>query len=537
MKISREILMGIPGYDPFKTAAEGEWFDHEEADRAMRFFPECLTHIEGKLAGKPFELILWQKAIIANLFGWRRADGTRRYREAFILVPRKNGKTPLAAGIALYLLCCDGEIGAQVYSAGADREQAALIFRWAAAMVLNEPELEARCSIYKTTKAVEFRETRSIYKALSADAKTKHGLNIHGALIDELHAHPTGELTETLKTGTASREQPLIVYTTTADYQRESICNRTQDRAEKVRDGVIEDSAFMPVIYAALEDEDWTDPGIWKKANPNFGISVDEEYFKRECKRAQDEPSYLNTFLRLHLNVRTGSDVAWIDVKQWDRCRGETDYRELPALLKGSRCYAGLDLAKTRDLTSLALWFPEQRVLLNWYWIPASSAARSARRDRVPYLAWKNANAIEFTPGDVTDYAYVEARILEIISEFEVTEFGYDPWNATATATNLQNAGIEMVEVRQGYRTLSEPSKELERMIIAEDFSHGGQYVTRWCASNVMVDTDPAGNIKPSKAKSTQRIDGIVAAVIALSVWVAEDEGASVYEQRGVLRL
>jgi phage terminase large subunit-like protein len=287
----REIAKLIPGYDPFATAAQGDWFDEKAAQKACDFFPRYLTHVKGKLAGKPFQLKSWQKAIIANIFGWKRADGTRRYREVFIFVPRKNGKSLLSAGIILCAMFLDKEPGAELYSAAADRDQARLVFEMAKAMVLNNPSLASRANVFKFSITLKSDETTS-YKAISSDAHTKHGYNTHLAVIDELHALADRELVDVLTTSTGARSQPLIVHVTTSDFERKSICNEKHDYAKKVRDGIRSESTFLPVIYEASNDADWKDPLVWHTANPNLGISFTEQFLQTECKRATEEPAF-----------------------------------------------------------------------------------------------------------------------------------------------------------------------------------------------------------------------------------------------------
>ena len=511
----------MAGYDPYRNAGGCE-FVPEAAQRVIDFFAECLCHIEGARAGQPFVLEPWQQAIIGNMFGWLRPDGTRRYREALIYVPKKNGKTPMAAGIALYLLMCDGEAGAQVYSAAADRDQAALVFRWAAGMASYEPEIMRRLKVYRTYKSIEHPSSGSVFRSLSHEAPAKHGLNISGLLVDELHAHPTPELAETLAAGTASRRQPLVVYTTTADFARESVCNAKYGYACRVRDGAIEDAAFLPVIYEALESDDWRDPATWAKANPNLGVSVTEEFFRREANRAEAEPAYLNTFLRLHLNVRTTSDVAWIAPEAWNGCAGAVD----PEALRGHRCYAGLDLASTQDLTALVLVFPDDgNAVLPFFFVPEETARkREAKALKPSYVAWKQHGWMEFTPGNVCDYSFVRAKVKELAAAYDIREIAYDPWGAQQLATDLQGDGLVLTQMRQGFASLSAPSKELEKLLLGGQMRHGGHPVLRWCAANVMVETDAAGNIKPSKAKSGDKIDGIVALVMALGLSIANAE-------------
>lgn len=524
----RKLFRLIPDYDPIATAAEGDWFDAAAAQTALDFFSECLQFVEGDKAGEPFVLEEWQKAIVACLFGWKREDGTRRYREALVYVPRKNGKTPLAAGIVLYGLFCDGEEGAQIYSAAAEREQAALVYRHAQSMIVREPELQKRAKVYKTFKSIEYPAKNSVYKALSADADTKHGFNSHLVIVDELHAHPNGELVDVLTTSMASRTQPLLIHITTADYDRESVCNQKHDYATRIRDGVIDDPSFLPVIFEASKDDDWTDPKVWEKANPNLGVSVNRDYLERECQRAQDQPVYENTFKRLHLNIRTEQDVRWLSLAKWDACEFPVD----EGALAGRECFGGLDLSTKVDITAWVLVFPPVREGERWailprFWVPGVSAHEREKRDRVPYTAWAkdDTTGLRLTEGNVVDYEAVAAQILEDSERFQIREIAYDPWNATHMALNLQDQGAEMVEFRQGYPSMSEPTKEFEKLILAQGIAHGGNPVLRWMASNVAVDIDPAGNYKPSKKKSVERIDGIVATIMGVGrAMVAGDE-------------
>jgi len=423
----------VPGYDPCagKAVTEGGcWFDLKAANLAIDFFAECLSFTTGQWMGEPFVLQPWQQAIVGHLFGWKRADGTRRYREAFIYVPRKCGKSELAGGLGNYLAFADNEPGAQVYCAAADREQAKLVFNAAKTMVLNEPLLTKRA--YLTQSSITVPETSSCLKVISAEAYSKHGFNSHGVIIDELHAQPNRELVDVLVTSTAARRQPLIIYITTADFDRESICNEKYDYAGKVRDGVIDDPAFLPVIYECTKDEDWTSPVIWRKANPNLGISVSEEYLTRECQRAQDSAAYENTFKRLHLNLRTEQDVRWLSLSDWDDSAGEPitieDLAKRP-------CMAGLDLSTTTDITALSLVFPdpdeESVIVLPYFWIPENGAQKREQRDRVPYLTWARQGHITMTPGDVVDYAVIRQKVNELSKIFDIRELAIDRWNST----------------------------------------------------------------------------------------------------------
>ena len=514
-------LKHLPGYDPYATGA-GYEFDVATANAVVGFFAH-LKFIEGEKAGQPFLLEDWQKAIVGALFAWKsKATALRRYREALVYVPRKNGKTPTCAGIVLLGLFVDGEPGAQIYSAAAEREQAALVYRHAAGMIAREPDLARLCKVYKTFKSIEVPQTNSIYKALSADADTKHGFSTHLAIVDELHAHANSDLVDVLQTSMGARREPLMVHITTADYDRESVCNAKYDYACKVRDGVFKDASFLPVIYEASAEGDWTDPKVWAKANPNLGVSVRLDYLERECQRAQNEPSYENTFKRLHLNIKTQQDVRWLQLDKWDHCGG-VPVDEGP-------CYAGLDLASSTDIAALVLYFPDSHSLLPWFWIPADRAEERERRDRVPYLTWARQKLIDMTPGNVIDYNHIRHTINELVKRYDIRQIGYDPWNARHLAQQLQDEdGLPMIEFRQGYVSMNEPTKHFERLIVSGELRHGGNEVLRWMAGNATARVDPSGNIKPDKARSKEKIDGIVASVMGVGLaMVAEVETSAV---------
>jgi phage terminase large subunit-like protein len=492
-------------------APAGYWYDEAAAERAVGFFADCLTHTKGEWAGQPLALSDWQAdRIIRPLFGWKRADGTRRYRTAFIMIPRKAGKSTLAAGIGLYLLFADGEPGAEIYSAAADREQAGIVFEMAKQMVAASPILAKRAESFK--RAIVVNQTASAYKVLSSDAFTKHGLSAHGIIFDEVHAQPNRELWDVLTTSVGARRQPLTVAITTAGYDRHSLCFELYDHACKVRDGVIDDPHFLPVIFEAGEDDDWKEPATWRKAHPGLGVSVKEEFLADECVKAQHLPSFENTFRRLYLNQWTEQESRWISLDTWDACAGE-----LPEL-DGRECFAGLDLASTTDIAALSLVFEvEGRLYVRpFFWVPAEGIKRRSERDRVPYDAWVRAGLIEATEGDVIDYDVIRKRINELAEQYRIREIAVDRWNATQISTQLTGDGFEMVGFGQGMASMSGPMKELERRLLAKEIAHGGNAVLRWMAANVSATQDAAGNVKPDKSKSSGRIDGIVATIMAI---------------------
>lgn len=514
------ILRQIPGYDPIATA-NGYRFDEDKAQLALDFFSEMCTHVKGPLARKPLTLEPWQKAIIANLFGWIRPDGTRRYRETLIFVPRKNGKSCLMAGLVLYMLFCDGEYGAEIVSAAADRDQAMFVYDQAKGMVLQEPELNRRCRIYRTFKSIEYPETLSVYKAISADADTKHGGNLHCIIMDELHAQKDRELVDVLKTSTGARSQPLTVYITTSDYERPgSICNEIHNYASKVRDGIIEDPHFLPVIYEATKDDDWTSEETWKKANPNYGISVSKDYLAEQCLRAQQIPSYENTFKRLHLNIRTEQDVRWIPLSLWDQ-EGCQQPFSLDSLA-GQDCYAGLDFGWRDDLAALVLVFPQED---DWYLLPFFWVPRNGRRDlrSEPIRTFIAEGLIFVTEGNTTDIDAIYAKLDELRDTYTIKEIAIDPSNARKQGQDLMAEGFEVYEFVQSKRYYNEPCRFFEQLLKDGRLRHGGNKVLRWMASNVMAELDHNEYMMPSKKRSSEKIDGICAAIMGIARGMLSD--------------
>ncbi|HUW33936.1 MAG TPA: terminase TerL endonuclease subunit [Planctomycetota bacterium] len=532
----------IPGYDPFATAGDC-WLNADAAHRAIRFFPAMLRHVEGAVAGRPFVLEPWQQAVVGNLFGWMRRDEqrriVRRYRKCFIRVGRKNGKTPLGAGICLKLLFSDKERGAEIYCAAADRQQAALLYRHARGMVLQEPELSSRAKMYDSPqyRSIVYNAMFSSMKVISAEAYSKHGFNPHAVIVDELHAQPNRDLVEVIESAFVSlnRAQPLLVYLTTSDYDRDSVCNEEDDYAARVRDGIIDNQQYLPVIYEVPKDADWNDESLWHLANPNLGVSVSMDALRAEHDKAVELPSRENVFRRLHLNQRTEQDVRWLNIEAWDACR----LTFTAADMGGIDSWAGLDLSSTTDLTAFVIVFRRDGAyyVLPFFWVPADTIERRAREDKVPYPLWVKQGILNATPGNVVDYDFVRTEVTRLCREYHVREIGYDPWNATQIVTQLQAAGFKMVEVRQGFATLTSPTKELEKLVLGRQLRHDGNPILRWMASNVTTEQDAAGNLKPSKKKSTERIDGIVALIIALNRALVDVATQSVYESKDLLIL
>jgi phage terminase large subunit-like protein len=517
-------------------AASDYYFDEEAAERVVWFIETYLQHTKGEFAGQPFVLEEWQRQATREIFGWkRRSDGTRRYRRVLLYVPRKNGKSTWGSALAAYALFADGERGADVFSAAADRDQAGIVFEQTKDMVRSSARLMKQARVYK--RAITVEKTMSSYKVLSSDVKTKHGLNPHLVVFDELHTQPTRELWDTLTTAQGSRQQPLVIALTTAGYEPESIEAEIYEYAVQVRDGVIEDETFYPLIYEAAADADWQDPAVWAAANPNYGVSLKPEYMAEEARRAANSPAYINTFKRLLLNIRTAQRSKWFPLEVWDACRAEFDEKSL----EGRTCYGGLDLANTSDLASLVLLFPDEETgaapyrVLPFFWLPAENVVERQRQQQANYEAWIRDGFVRATPGNVIDHAVITRDIEELAERFNIVDIAFDRWGSVQVSNQLAGAGLVMVEFGQGYASMSAPAKELYRLLNAGGLQHNGHPVLRWNADNVVVDQDPAGNLKPNKTKARRKIDGVVALLMALGRAMRHDlDEESVYETRGI---
>ncbi len=512
---------------------------------ACEFFPRFLKHTKGEFAGRPFELEKWQSGrIIRPLFGWmikvdlENGDTAwrRKYRIVWTEIPRKNGKSTVAAGVGLKLTFADQEPGAEVYSTAADREQAGVVFNEGRRMREADPELRRRSLAYK--RAIVVPTSGSSYQVLSADAGTKHGLNAHGAINDEVHAHKNRDLYDTIHTSMGARRQPVEFNITTAGYDRKSIAWELHDYALKVEKGIVHDDQFLPVIFAADIEDDWTDPKIWAKANPNLGVSIGIDYLRKECERAQAVPGYENTFRRLHLNVWTEQSSRWLPMDAWDECAGPASPKELETQLAKRAGWAGLDLSSTSDLTAFLVDVPLDGGRHAWiarFWMPKDNIRRRVERDRVPYDVWVREGWIKATDGNVVDYDVVRADINVLSEWLQIHEIAVDRWNATQLSTQLQGDGFTVAQFGQGFGSMSAPTKELEKLVLGRLLAHGGNPVLRWMASNVAVQQDAAGNLKPAKDKSGEKIDGIVAGIMGLARAIANQDHGSVYEERGVV--
>lgn len=486
----------------------------ELAQKAIDWFPRYLRHTKGRWAGVPFELLPWQKEAVGKLFGTLRDDGTRQYTHVYVEIPKKNGKSELGAGIALKLLFADGEPSAEIYSAAADRDQAAIVFNVAADMVRYSPALGKRCKIVDSTHRI-FHNNGGVYRVLSADAHTKHGFNVSGVIFDELHTQPNRSLWDVLTQGSGdARRQPVYFTITTAGTDRHSICWEQHCYALKVRDNPDIDPTFLPILYYAEDDDDWTDEKIWAKCNPSLGSIIPIEKVREACKKAQEVPALENSFRQLRLNQWVKQESRYIPMSHWRLCPCMDDLD-----LLGEVMYAGLDLASTTDIAALVLVHPSDDGfydVIPRFWIPEDAIIERSRRDKVPYEQWADSGLVITTPGNVIDYKAIRKEITDLSEQYNLVEIAYDRWNSSQLVQDLIDDGATMVPFGQGFPSMSAPTKELLNLVLGHKLRHNNNPVLEWMADNLVVRKDPAGNFKPDKEKSTEKIDGIVALVMAL---------------------
>lgn len=509
------------------------------ADRAELFINQ-LKHTKGEWYGKNFDLLPWQSKIIRDVFGTLKDDGSRQYNTAYIEVPKKAGKSELAAAVALYLTCADGEYGAEVYGCAADRQQASIVFDVAVEMVEQNPSLKARFKPILSQKRLIYKPLNSFYQVLSAESYSKHGLNVHGVIFDELHAQPDRKLYDVMLHGSGdARKQPLYFLITTAGTDRNSICWEVHQKAKDIIDGRKIDPTFYPTIFGLDDTDDWTQEKNWYKANPSLGVTVAVEKLRASFREAQENPAEENLFRQLRLNEWVKQTTRWMPMDKWDACSGAVD----ADALKGRVCYAGLDLSSSTDITAFVLVFPpqgqdEHYSVLPYFWVPEETLPQRVRRDHVPYDIWERQGHIKTTEGNVVHYGYIEKFIEELNTKYNIQEIAYDRWGAVQMSQNLEGMGFTVIPFGQGFASLSSPTKELMKLTLEKKIAHGGHPVLRWNMDNVFVKTDAAGNIKPDKEKSTERIDGAVALVMALDRALRNAaKTGSVYDGRGLLIL
>lgn len=553
-------LLLIPGYDPYSGIIYCEpedidkyskdeqrncfFYDSEAGDYIVDFIEDYCTHVHGSMAGSKFLLEDWQKCIVRNLFGWKSSvsidvvrDGEmkklfpRRYGTLFLYIPRKNGKSIFTGALTLAVMLCDNEPGAQMYTAATTEDQAAIIFNVVKKMVQNDDLEDEECMSDKIeirSKVIYLKDDPlTVFMPLSGSLKGKHGLNCHFLGIDELHEHDDDKIIEPLETSMGARDQPLVSYMTTADYNRKSPCNELHQYAKDVRDGLKPDATFLPVVYEVGKDEDWTDPKVWAKANPNLGISVKEAFLYKECQKAQNLPSLQNRFKRLYLNIKTDSDTVWMSKELWATCDGRiVDIEEY----RGHKCYLGTDIASTQDLSATAAFFPDLDLILMKFWLPEE------RKLMYNESGWVRDEYITLTPGSVFDTEIAEDYVRELASDCNVVSVAYDEWNALQYGMHLVDDGFDMVKFRQTAKNFNAPLIELEKRILSGKINHQGNPVLAWMVQNCVVTEDTGGYRKLDKKKSKNKIDGVVAVAMAIGAFLMDGgDKDSVYEDRGII--
>jgi len=526
----------LTDYSPTRFMQESSHYDEDRADRAVKFI-ENLRHTKGRWAGKRFWLLPWQERLVSDIFGIVDDEGHRQFRTAYVEIGKKNGKSELAAAVALYLLYADGEPSAEVYGAAADRQQASIVFDVANQMVQMTPALLKRSKVMAATKRIVNYSNAGFYQVLSAEVGTKHGLNVSGLVFDELHAQPNRKLYDVLTKGSGdAREQPLYFLITTAGTDKESICYELHTKAKDILAGRKIDPTFYPVVYGLEDDEDWQDEENWYRANPSLGATIKIDRVRDMYREALDNPAEEAVFKQLRLNMWQSSVTRFIPEHIYDKGNTPIDM----TALEGRECYAGLDLSSTEDISAFVLMFPprtpeEKYICVPFFWIPEDTIPIRVRRASVPYDVWVKQGYMMATEGNVIHYDFIERFIEELGKKYHILEIAVDRWNATAMIQHLEGEGFTMVPFGQGFKDMSPPTKEFYKLLMQGQIIHGGHPVLRWMSGNVVVDRDAAENIKPTKAKSPEKIDGIVAAIMALDRCIRHEEHGSVYDDRGLL--
>jgi len=545
-------------HDLEEGAKRGLVFDPVSANDALDFFPTCLKFYEGEFDGKKFELLPFQKFIVGSLFGWKSEDGSRRFRTAYIELGKGNGKTPVAAGVGLYGLVADNESGCEIYSAATTREQAGILFRDARAFVDGSPALMRRLTVDKGN--IAYQAKNSFFRPVSSEHRGLDGKRPHIALVDELHEHPNAMVVDKMRAGTKGRKQALIFEITNSGFDRHTVCYQHHEYSEKILDGVIENDAWFAFIAGldvcekcgaegrtipvdgCPDCDDWQDEKTWIKANPGLGVIIPAKYLREQVAEATEMPSKENIVKRLNFCIWTESVTKWLSMEKWKACAMPVNEE----VLKGHTCYGGLDLSTVSDVTAWVKVFPprvtgERYEILCRFFLPEGNMRERVRKDKVPYDVWARQGFITLTPGNIIDYAFILDAIRKDAEEYDIVELAFDRWGSQKITTDLQDIGFELegkkslVQFGQGFASMAAPTKELEKMVGAGEIAHGGNPVLTWMVSNTVVRTDPAGNQKPDKEKSTERIDGVVALIMAIGRATRHVDNSSVYETRGIL--
>lgn len=525
-------------------------FEIERAERVRRFIEKHCTYSKGVWAGKPFRLIPWQwEGVIKPLFGTVNEDGYRQYRTAYVEIPKKNGKTESCGALGLYMLTSDGEDGAEVYLAAADRDQAGIVYQAAATMVNNSPDLSKHIKRLDSRKRLVYKKKNSFMQVLSSEVRTKHGLSPSCVIVDEIHAHPNDSLYNVLTVGTdyARKQQIVFIITTAGVYDKNSIWWRLRTKAQQVKAGILEDPRLLPVLYLAdPEKDDPEDEELWKRVNPSLDYIFDLDKIRQDYNEAKQNPIDFQNFKRFRLNIPIRQLSKWMPMDKWDACKAQPDIESL----KGRICYGGLDLSSKIDLAAFVLVFPPDNAdgffdVIWKFYCPEEGILKRSQVDRVNYDIWNKQGFLIATPGNVIDYEFIEKDIYDAAGIYQLKEIGFDSWNAQATATRIMEKlnptnderGFQMVEMRQGAKTFNEPAKDLLVKVMTGKVRHGGNPVARWNADNLVMRVDANGNMAPDKLKATDKIDGQVALMMAWGRAMFRVATKSVYEERGLMTL
>ena len=542
-------------------------YSEQRAAEVVQFINN-LKHTKGIWHGVWFDLLDWQEMAIKHIFGNIKADGYRQYNTAYIEIPKKNGKSELGAAISLFMTCGDGEWGAEVYGCASDRQQASIVFDVAVNMVDQCPALKKRIRYIASQKRLIYKPTDSFYQVLSSDAFTKHGFNVHACIFDELHSQPNRQLYDVMTKGSGdARMQPLSLVITTAgdDPDQTSIGWEVHKKATDILTGIRKDPGFYGMIYGIepeenriwtgenfklLEKVNWESPKIWQEVNPSFGPVIPVEKIKAFYDSVKGNPADERNFRWLRLNEWVKYRATkWVPQEIWDNSAGLLNIEKL----KGRKCYGGLDLSSKIDITAFVLVFPpdefnEKWMVLPTFWIPEVGLKEREQRDGVPYSEWIKQGFIKTTPGNVIDYQFIRNTISGynpdgaaahcMRDDYDILEIGFDPWSAAQVSLDLTDDGLTCVEVRQGFKSMSPPMKEIEKLLYEQALIHGGNPILRWMFGNLAVKTDENENVRPTKDKSTGKIDGIAALVNAMNRAVLhENDSESIYEKRGFLTM
>ena len=521
-------------FSDFEVALEKGWyFDRKAAARAIKFI-ESLKHTKGEWAGRKFILEPWQQFVVWNIFGWKLADGTRRFRYVYIEIARKNGKTALSSGIGLYMLFADGESRPEVYSAATVKDQAKICFADAVEIV-KATDLKNYITPYRNSIVYELKGGQ--FKPLSSDYGTHDGLNPSCGIIDEFHAHKDSGMFDVIKSAFGARRQPLMFIITTAGFNKAGACYAYRDNVIKVLRGVNQDDTLFGMIYTLDANEEWDNPKMWIKSNPNLGVSLSVDYLAGEIKDAKTRPEAVRNVMTKNVNLWVDAEKTWILDEVWQKCDGLSRVEDL----KDCDCWGGLDLSNVSDITAFILLFNENNrfQLLPFFWIPEEKMLEKIRKENINYDHWVRQGFVKVTPGNITDYDFVKADILKIAADYNLKSTAYDRWNSSQTIIDLSNEGLIFNPFGQGYGSMSAPTKQFEALVLSGQIEHFGNPVLRWMLSSTLVKIDPAGNIKPDKEKSTQKIDGIVASIMALGEWMTDqaNDDSNPYNDRGLLTL